>query len=80
MVDQGCCTSALGIAYSLTRHSALTGTTCPFALIVGINNHTQSILLGYALLLDETTETFVWVLQTLKAAMGGMALTNIMTD
>jgi len=52
----------------------------PFAPIVGINNHTQSILLGCALLLDETTETFVWVLQTLKATMGGMAPTNIMTD
>ena len=52
----------------------------PFAPIVGINNHTQSILLGCTLLSDETTETFVWVLQTLKATMGGMAPTNIMTD
>jgi len=52
----------------------------PFTPIVGINNHTQSILLGCALLLDETTKTFVWVLQTLKATMGGMAPTNIMTD
>ncbi|XP_021304998.1 protein FAR-RED IMPAIRED RESPONSE 1 [Sorghum bicolor] len=52
----------------------------PFAPIVGINNHAQSILLGCALLPDETTETFVWVLQTLKDAMGGIAPTNIMTD
>jgi hypothetical protein len=33
----------------------------PFAPIVGVNNHMQSILLGCALLLDETTESFVWV-------------------
>ena len=52
----------------------------PFVPIVGINNHTQSILLGCALLPDETTKTFVWELQTPKAAMGGMAPTNIMTD
>jgi hypothetical protein len=52
----------------------------PFAPIVGINNHLQSILLGCALLPDESTETFVWVLQALKEAMGGLEPTNIMTD
>uniref|UniRef100_K3ZL59 Protein FAR1-RELATED SEQUENCE n=1 Tax=Setaria italica TaxID=4555 RepID=K3ZL59_SETIT len=52
----------------------------PFAPIVGINNHLQSILLGCALLPDETTETFVWVLERLKEAMGGHEPTNIMTD
>jgi len=31
----------------------------PFALIVGVNNHIQSILLGCALLPDETIESFV---------------------
>jgi hypothetical protein len=31
----------------------------PFAPIVGVNNHTQSILLDCALLLDQTTESFV---------------------
>ena len=41
----------------------------PFAPFVGINNHLRSILLGCALLPDETTETFVWVLQALKEAM-----------
>jgi hypothetical protein len=43
----------------------------PFAPIVGINNYLQSILLGCALLADETTKTFVWVLQRSKEAMGG---------
>jgi hypothetical protein len=49
-----------------------------FAPIVGINNHLQSILLGCALLPDETTETFVWMLEGLKEAMGGREPT--MTD
>ena len=31
----------------------------PFVPIVGVNNHMQSILLGCALLLDETIESFV---------------------
>ncbi|XP_004980305.1 protein FAR1-RELATED SEQUENCE 5-like [Setaria italica] len=52
----------------------------PFAPIVGINNHLHSILLGCAMLPDETTETFVWVLERLKGAMGGREPTNIMTD
>ena len=33
----------------------------PFAPIVGVNNYMQSILLGCALLSDETIESFVWV-------------------
>jgi hypothetical protein len=52
----------------------------PFARIVGVNNHMQSILLGCALLLDETTKSFVWVFRTLKEAMGGLEPKNIMTD
>ncbi|XP_072146589.1 protein FAR1-RELATED SEQUENCE 5-like [Setaria viridis] len=52
----------------------------PFAPIVGINNHLHSILLGCAMLPDETMETFVWVLERLKGAMGGCEPTNIMTD
>ncbi|CAN6239654.1 unnamed protein product [Urochloa humidicola] len=36
--------------------------TMPFAPIVGINNHLHSMLMGCALLPDETTETFIWVL------------------
>jgi hypothetical protein len=33
----------------------------PFAPIVGMNNHAHTIVLGCALLPDETTETFAWV-------------------
>uniref|UniRef100_K3ZC21 SWIM-type domain-containing protein n=1 Tax=Setaria italica TaxID=4555 RepID=K3ZC21_SETIT len=52
----------------------------PFAPIVGINNHLHSILLGCAILPDETTEIFIWVLERLKGAMGGCEPTNIMID
>ncbi|XP_052287370.1 protein FAR-RED IMPAIRED RESPONSE 1-like [Citrus sinensis] len=43
----------------------------PFAPFIGVNNHFQSILLGCALLADETTSTFVWLMQTWLRAMGG---------
>jgi hypothetical protein len=51
-----------------------------FEPIVGVNNHTQSILLGCALLPNQTTKSFVWVFRTLKEAMGGLEPRNIMTD
>jgi hypothetical protein len=35
----------------------------PFASIVGVNNHLQTIALGCALLLDETIENFKWVFE-----------------
>ncbi|XP_062198836.1 protein FAR1-RELATED SEQUENCE 5-like [Phragmites australis] len=52
----------------------------PFAPLVGINNHMQTILLGIVLLPNETTEIFVWVFEALKKAMGGLEPLNIMTD
>jgi hypothetical protein len=52
----------------------------PFAPIVGINNHMQSIMLGCALLPDEKKETFKWVFETWMDAMGHEPPTCIMTD
>lgn len=52
----------------------------PFAPIVGINNHTHTIVLGCALLPDETVETFNWVFRSWKMAMGDLAPDHIMTD
>ncbi|KAH9778160.1 protein FAR-RED IMPAIRED RESPONSE 1 [Citrus sinensis] len=51
-----------------------------FALFIGVNDHFQSILLGCALLADETTSTFVWLLQTWLRAMGGKHPIAILTD
>jgi hypothetical protein len=52
----------------------------PFAPIVGINNHMQSIMLGCALIPDEKKETFRWVFETWMDAMGQEHPTCIMTD
>jgi hypothetical protein len=40
----------------------------PFALIVGINNHTHTVVLGCALLPDETIETFEWAFKTMDVS------------
>ncbi|KAM0915629.1 hypothetical protein ACQ4PT_010702 [Festuca glaucescens] len=52
----------------------------PFAPIVGINNHMQSMMLGCALIPDEKKETFKWVFETWMDAMGQDHPTCIMTD
>ncbi|XP_052187028.1 protein FAR-RED IMPAIRED RESPONSE 1 isoform X2 [Diospyros lotus] len=52
----------------------------PFAPFVGVNHHYQSMLLGSALVADETKSTFVWVLKAWLRAMGGQHPKVIITD
>jgi len=52
----------------------------PFAPFVGVNNHFQSSLLGCALLANETSETFTWLMKTWLRAMGGKPPNAIITD
>ncbi|CAN6253854.1 unnamed protein product [Urochloa humidicola] len=52
----------------------------PFGLIVGVNNHFQSILLARVLMTDETIETFQWVFREFAKLMGGKAPATILTD
>ncbi|KAL6347136.1 hypothetical protein AAG906_012717 [Vitis piasezkii] len=52
----------------------------PFALFIGANHHFQSMLLGCALIADETKPTFVWLMKTWLRAMGGQAPKVIITD
>lgn len=52
----------------------------PFAPFVGVNNHHQSMLLGCALIADETKSTFSWVMKTWLRAMGGQGPKVIITD
>lgn len=52
----------------------------PFAPFVGVNHHFQPILLGCALVADETKATFVWLLRTWLRAMGGQSPKVIITD
>ncbi|XP_024928480.3 protein FAR1-RELATED SEQUENCE 2 isoform X2 [Ziziphus jujuba] len=52
----------------------------PFIPIVGVNNHFQYILLGCALVGEETKETFVWLMRTWLKAMGSQSPRVIITD
>jgi hypothetical protein len=52
----------------------------PFAIFTGVNNHHQSILLGCALLENETESTFVWLFEHWLQAMVGKAPISIITD
>ncbi|KAG6631832.1 hypothetical protein CIPAW_13G117300 [Carya illinoinensis] len=52
----------------------------PFAPLVGVNHHGQSILLGAGLISSEDTETFVWLFETWLQCMDGNALKSIITD
>ncbi|XP_024990995.1 protein FAR-RED ELONGATED HYPOCOTYL 3-like [Cynara cardunculus var. scolymus] len=52
----------------------------PLALFIGVNQHYQFMLLGCALLSDETTATYSWVMQTWLTAMGGRVPKVVITD
>lgn len=52
----------------------------PFAPFVGVNHHFQSMLLGCAMVADETKSTFVWLMKTWLRAMHGQAPRVIITD
>ena len=52
----------------------------PFAPIVGVNNHLQTVLLGCALVPNEQIETFKWVFQHWMIAMNNEHPLHLMTD
>ncbi|KAK9285708.1 hypothetical protein L1049_024907 [Liquidambar formosana] len=52
----------------------------PLTPIVGVNHHLQFMLLGCALIGDETASALVWLLQTWLRAVGGQAPRMIITD
>ena len=52
----------------------------PFALLVGVNHHKQTIIFGGALLYDETIETFAWFFDTFSRTMLGRKPNTILTD
>ena len=67
-------TLAFDITYKSNKYNK------PFTIFVGINHHLQTIPFGCGLLLDETKETYVWVLNELVKAMDRKKPTTIMTD
>lgn len=52
----------------------------PLALFVGVNQHYQFMLLGCALLSDESAMTYSWLMQTWHRAMGGQSPKVIISD
>jgi hypothetical protein len=51
----------------------------PLGLFVGANHHMQCTIFAFALLGDETTDTFKWVFDTFLKCMGGVAPRCILT-
>jgi hypothetical protein len=52
----------------------------PLALFVGVNQHYQFILLGCALISDESAATFSWLFRTWLKGVGGQVPKVIITD
>ena len=52
----------------------------PFAPIIGVSNHGQTVLFGCAFLKDETIETFEWLFETFLKAVDNNHPKSIMTD
>ncbi|CAJ2638651.1 protein FAR-RED ELONGATED HYPOCOTYL 3 isoform X3 [Trifolium pratense] len=52
----------------------------PLVLFVGVNQHYQFILLGCALISDESAATFSWLLRTWLKGVGGQVPKVIITD
>ena len=48
--------------------------------IVGINNHWNIVMFGYAFIADEKVESFYWVLPNFKKVMNDKSPTLIFTD
>uniref|UniRef100_A0A1D1YUR7 Protein FAR1-RELATED SEQUENCE n=1 Tax=Anthurium amnicola TaxID=1678845 RepID=A0A1D1YUR7_9ARAE len=52
----------------------------PILTILGVNHHGQQALFGFALLADEATSTFVWLMEGWLRAVGGRAPRAITTN
>ncbi|KAF5452219.1 hypothetical protein F2P56_027245 [Juglans regia] len=51
-----------------------------FVPFSGVNHHHQTIMFGCALLVNETAESYTWLLRTWQEAMLGRAPSTIITD
>lgn len=52
----------------------------PFASFVGVNHHRQPVLLGCAVIADESEESFTWIFQAWVRAMSGCRPVSIIAD
>ncbi|XP_074293647.1 protein FAR1-RELATED SEQUENCE 5-like [Silene latifolia] len=65
------------LIFDSTYRTNMYGMIC--APFTGINHH-KNVVIGCAFLLDETTETFVWLFKTFLKAMGNRHPITIFTD
>ncbi|XP_074267008.1 protein FAR1-RELATED SEQUENCE 5-like [Silene latifolia] len=66
------------LIFDSTYRTNMYGMIC--APFTGINHHKKNVVIGCAFLLDETTETFVWLFKTFLKAMGNRHPITIFTD
>ncbi|KAI4324578.1 hypothetical protein MLD38_030053 [Melastoma candidum] len=52
----------------------------PMALFIGVNQHYQALLLGCAILSDESATSYSWLMRTWLRAVGGLPPKMIITD
>ncbi|RYQ98503.1 hypothetical protein Ahy_B07g086233 isoform B [Arachis hypogaea] len=52
----------------------------PLVIFSGCNHHGQTVIFGFGLLSDETTETYKWLLETFVEVMGGKSPKAVITD
>ncbi|XP_058113501.1 protein FAR1-RELATED SEQUENCE 5-like [Magnolia sinica] len=61
-------------SYRMNQHGV------PFAHFIGVNHHKQPVLLGCALMIDETEASFVWLFNTWLEAMSEHHPFSLITD
>lgn len=66
------------VAFDTTYRA--TKNNVPFAPFIGVNHHKQVVVFGSAFLLDETTESFIWLFKNFMIAMSGQQPKTIFTD
>ncbi|XP_020989664.1 protein FAR1-RELATED SEQUENCE 5-like [Arachis duranensis] len=53
--------------------------SCPLVIFSGVNHHNQTIVFATVLIMDKTTDTYIWLLHKLMFAMKGKTPTSIIT-
>ena len=52
----------------------------PLVILVGVNYHRHTIVFGFGLLVNETVETYTWVLQNILVAMNNKTPISVVID
>ncbi|XP_028058069.1 protein FAR1-RELATED SEQUENCE 5-like [Camellia sinensis] len=66
------------VVFYTTYHTNKYNLIC--APFVGVNHHWQNVMFGCAFLLDETTDSFIWLFKSFLESMGNRSPITIFTD